>query len=410
MAQSMIVRRFLLWARSASPGCRAEAVSALARAYLYSDLSADDLWEAETAMTAMLDDPSPLVRRALAEAFANATEAPRHLVIALAGDQSDIAALVLSRSPVLTDSDLVDSAAMSDELAQAAIARRPVLSVAVAAALAEIAPVPALVALVENSGATIARPSLFRMVERHGSDPTLREALLQRPDLPLDLRQAIAASLSSALSAFVVGCGWLSPERSERVAREAQDKTAIVLTHSGGRADVTRLVRLLRANGQLTPALMLRALLSGGVAFVEAALVDLTGMKPARVAGFMRDGAGAGFAALYGRARLPQSLKPAFSAALLAWRESGRPDAPAQFGQLSRPMIARVLAACAEMPPEEGGKLTALLHRFEVEAAREEAREVAQALADEAALAAVIQAVPTVRLEDFSEERWASAA
>lgn len=35
----MIIRRFLLWAREAPPGHRAEAVTALANAYLHSDLS-----------------------------------------------------------------------------------------------------------------------------------------------------------------------------------------------------------------------------------------------------------------------------------------------------------------------------------------------------------------------------------
>jgi len=54
----MIIRRFLLWAQSASPGQRAEAVSALARSFLYSELSPEERWEAETAMTAMLDDAS----------------------------------------------------------------------------------------------------------------------------------------------------------------------------------------------------------------------------------------------------------------------------------------------------------------------------------------------------------------
>ena len=104
----MIVRRFLLWARSASPGARAEAISALARSYLYSDLDAQDLRDAETALTAMLDDPSPLVRRALAEALANAPDAPRHVVVALANDQPDIAACVLARSPLgFPEADLV---------------------------------------------------------------------------------------------------------------------------------------------------------------------------------------------------------------------------------------------------------------------------------------------------------------
>ena len=279
-APGMIIRQFLLWARTAPPGQRAEAVGALARAYLYSELSPDDRWEAETAMTALLDDPSPLVRRALAEAFANAPEAPRHLVVALANDQSDIATLILSRSPVLPDADLVDCAALGGELVQTAIALRPTVSVAVSAALAEIASAASLAALAQNAGAAIPATALARMVERHGDRPELREALLARADLPLAIRQAIAAALSASLSRFVTGCGWLSPERTERIVREAREKTTLALSSAAERGDVSRLVLHLRRTGQLTPALILRALLSRSMGFAEAAFADLSGLAP----------------------------------------------------------------------------------------------------------------------------------
>ena len=160
----MIVRRFLSWVQSATPGERAEGVSALARTLLYADLSPEDRREAETALTAMLDDPSPLVRRAMAEAFANAAEAPAHLVLALANDQSDVAALVLARSPLLDDHDLVDCAALGDEVVQAAVASRPRVSAAVAAALAEIAGPQALAVLVENHDAAVTPASLARIL------------------------------------------------------------------------------------------------------------------------------------------------------------------------------------------------------------------------------------------------------
>ena len=124
---AMIVRQFLQWIRTAPPGERADATSALARAYLYSDLSPDDLAAAEGAMTMLLDDPSPLVRRALAEVFASSQTAPPAIVHALAADQPEIAALVLERSPLLFDADLVDMVATSRPLAQAAIAQRAML-------------------------------------------------------------------------------------------------------------------------------------------------------------------------------------------------------------------------------------------------------------------------------------------
>src|SRR4051812_42169808 len=162
----MIVRRFLLWARSAGPGQRAKAVSALARAYLTSALPPDDRWEAETALTAMLEDPSPSVRRALADTFADAADAPRPPIVALANDQSDIAAVVLSRSPILSDADLIDCAALGDELVQTAIALRRTVSIPVAAALAEIAsPVVLSAIAVDNPGADIPKSGLRRMLE-----------------------------------------------------------------------------------------------------------------------------------------------------------------------------------------------------------------------------------------------------
>jgi uncharacterized protein (DUF2336 family) len=390
----MIVRQFLLWARTATPGQRAEAVGALARAYLYSDLSPEDRWEAETAMTAMLDDPSPLVRRVLAETFANATEAPRHLVVALAGDQSDVAALVLSRSPVLTDADLIDGAALGDALVQRAIASRPTVPVAVSAALAEIAAPEALVALAQNGGADIAEMSLARMVERHGSHAALREALLGRPDLPLHLRHAIAMAVAHSLSAFVQQCGWLNPERTQRMVREAREKATIVLSSEAGREDVQRLVAHLRHTGQLTPALILRAMLSRGLSFVAAAFADLSGLPAARVSGVLHDRRGSGFGALYRRAGLPDSLWPAFEAGLSAFQEPARSESSAEGAQLSRRMIERVLTACAHLPADESAKLIALLRRYEVEAARDEARQVADALADEAALRTVLAHMP----------------
>src|SRR5690348_8836502 len=120
----MIVRQFLQWVRHAPPGERAEATSALARAYLHSDLSADDMAAAEGAMIMLLDDPSPLVRRALSEVFASTQKAPRVVVHALAADQPEIATPVLARSPLLLENDLIDLVATVHAECQVAIATR----------------------------------------------------------------------------------------------------------------------------------------------------------------------------------------------------------------------------------------------------------------------------------------------
>ena len=136
-AKPDIVRRFLAWAQTADADARAQGASALARAYLYSDLPASVRAEAALAMTALLDDPSVVVRRALAEALCRAHDAPRAVVLALAADEPEAATPVLQYSPVLTDADLVDCVASGDVVAQTALARRPNLPPRAKAALAE---------------------------------------------------------------------------------------------------------------------------------------------------------------------------------------------------------------------------------------------------------------------------------
>jgi len=164
----MIVRQFLQWVRTAEATERAEASSALARAYVYSDLSDDDRAAAEGAMILLLDDPSPLVRYALADALGASGAAPAAVVHALINDQPDIATLVLERSPLLLDSDLVDAVAVGSAEMQCAIARREMLPRAVSAAIAEVGSAEACLTLIENADADIAEFSLTRIVQRFG--------------------------------------------------------------------------------------------------------------------------------------------------------------------------------------------------------------------------------------------------
>src|SRR5258708_12056353 len=161
----MIVRHFLHWVRTAPAGERAEATSALARAYLFSDLSTDDRSAAEGAMIMLLDDPSPLVRKALAHVLASSQKAPPAVIQALAADQPDIAVIVIERSPLFIDADLVDLAATGSPAVQAAVAPRAPLQCAVAAPIAERGAPEACLVLIENPDAEIALFSIDRMVE-----------------------------------------------------------------------------------------------------------------------------------------------------------------------------------------------------------------------------------------------------
>jgi uncharacterized protein (DUF2336 family) len=377
----MIVRRFLQWVRTAPAGERADATGALARAYLYSELSADDSAAAEGAMLMLLDDPSPLVRRALADALAASPNAPPVVVHALALDQPQIAAPILALSPLFVDADLVDAAAAGSPAVQAAIASRAALPRSVAAALAEVGTAEACLILLENQDADVTPFSINRMAERYGHLAAIREPLLARNDLPAATRHTLVAKLSEMLAGFVAGRAWLDADDAQRIVREACEKATVTLAAETPEGEVRPLIRHLRECGQLTAGLILRALLSGNVVLFEEAMAELADLPVARVSGLVNGGGFAGLRALFEKAGLPASTYPAFKEAIEAMREGGFAGDADGAARLKRRMIERVLTRCEDQEFGELAPLITLLHRFATEAARDEARLLCDELA-----------------------------
>ena len=236
-AKPDIVRRFLAWAQSADAEARAEGASALARAYLYSDLPEPMRAEAELAMTALLDDPSVLVRRALAEALCRAGDAPRAVILALAADEPEVAAAVLQHSPVLTDADLVDCVANGDVVAQIALAQRPDLPRRANAALGRDR--------TTRRGSRAHRQSRDRsfgancsraFLTRFGDDASRARGAARAPVAAGGLKSAHRGGGGEGFS--VEASQWMAPARAERVAREARDQAicAIASCVPSGRA------------------------------------------------------------------------------------------------------------------------------------------------------------------------------
>jgi uncharacterized protein (DUF2336 family) len=376
----MIVREFLQWLRTASAGQRADGTTALARAYLLSPLSLDDRAAAEGAMLMLLDDPSPLVRRALAEAFASSQAAPPAVVHGLAADQPFVAVPVVERSPLFVDADLVDMVATGHHEIVAAIARRPMLQRSVAAAIAEVGPAQACLELIENPDADIALFSIDRVVARYGHLAAIRESLLALDYLPVGTRQALVAKLSQTLADFVTARAWIAEDRALRIVTEACEKATVTL--AADTSEVRPLVRHLRETGQLTAGLVLRALLCGNCTLFEEALAELSGMSLQRVYGLVHGKGNAGFRALYNKAGLPASTYPAFREAIEAMHEDVLLGETGDPSRLKRRMVERVLTRCEYGALGDIEPLMTLLRRFATEAAREEARMFCDELVD----------------------------
>lgn len=368
--------RLIDWMDNAPAPARASAVPALVRSYVHGDLTPEAREVIEAALTIIADDPSPDVRRALAEALSIHETAPRHLIVALSQDLPAVAEPIFRRSPCLIDSELTAAVTLGTPSIVKAIASRPWVSFEVADVIAAEGDREAVLAMLANPGADLDGEAFAAIAARLGADGDIREALFARHDLPLAVRQSLISALGEKLGRFLVGRAWIAPKRADVVLREACDKATVFLAGSADEAELSALVEHLRSSGQLTTALLIRSMCEGHIRFLEAALARLSGLPAPRVYALLMDGRAGALRALFNRAGLPERSHAAFLAALEVWRDldyDGREGDKPRFG---RRMIERILTRYQEFAPGEVDDLLAMLRRLAAESARTAAREI----------------------------------
>ncbi|WP_101531790.1 DUF2336 domain-containing protein [Cohaesibacter celericrescens] len=378
----MIVTKFLSWIETAPVERRAEATSALARAYLHSPLGEMERDAAETALTVLLDDPSPIVREALAYALAASPHAPRQVILTLVQDVEAVAIPVVASSPVLLDSELVDLIAGNSIAIQTAIASRPSISASLSAAMSEVAGSEACRHMLQNPGAQIAIFSLRRLAERFGKEPEMRNAMLALSGLPVDIRQTLIVQLGDALEQLALVQSFVSSDRRTSLVKDACDKATVDLAFCCAHGDeLIALVEHLRLSGQLTADILIRGLCMGNVELFVTAMVSLTSLSDKRVRACVTDASEGMVNALCRKAGLSERLAPAILSALLSYQDLSTDLHPsASRARFARLMVDRILSDYNGVADDEMDDLHALLRRFATQIARDEAREMCSKL------------------------------
>lgn len=372
----MLVKSFLTWMEDASAQERGEAVSMLAEAYLAGALGGDTPEEVEAALTLILDDPTPNVRRVLAMAFADRRDAPRHIVLHLARDQAEVSAMLIARSPLLTEADLIDLASNGEKLALCAIALRPDVTRRIAHGIVEREEMSSACALASNRAADVAEADMLALLDVFGSSARLRELLLQRGGLPASVRHRLMLAAADNLGGYLVGGGFLDGKRNKRMLNETLQQGTIAIARSAA-DDLDRFITYLRRSGHLTPGLLLRGGLEGDLPFVASVLAELCNLPRDRIQSILTSRSDGSIGAIVRRAGLAAFLEPVMvavirAAAMLRADERGQ--------GLSLAVLHAAQAACATVPGEDAIRLMALLRRHEADAARAQSRLMAEEL------------------------------
>jgi uncharacterized protein (DUF2336 family) len=326
------------------------------------------------ALTILLDDPSRVVRKAIAKALASSAHAPSHVVRCLAGDVDEVAIPILTSSPILSEAELVDFLATGSEPVQCAIASRSDLPASICAAICEVACEAACRAMLHNASAQVLQSSLLRIAQRFEDQPDICDQLLKTRDLPLSMRYQLLMRLAENLDDHPIVLARVPEHQRQTFLSDAEDKVVLRLALEAGEEDLPDFVEHLRESGKLTTRLLLRSVCCGRLRFFAAALANLGRVPLPRLCKLLLTVRRSALQAILRKAGLPLRSHQAFLLAIDIARQ-----AKADFTYDLALDEARMLteALLAEMQDGALGAdedVAAFLRRFAIDVARLEAR------------------------------------
>ncbi len=370
----MIIEHFLTWMQTAPVPKRAQAVNALARAYLYSDMSNEERITAESALTILLEDPSSTVRFALADALASSKKAPRHIIMGLATDTTEIATMILSRSPVLMTGELVDLVASGTVEQQIAIACRGHINSALCGAIAEVGVVEACLGLLMNKEAKHSKKILHRIAERHGADVEIRKLMLSDIKMDAEIRLLLLEKLGDNLGNFVTERNWIPKPRVQKSIRDALDKSSIQFAVQCDEPQVEQLVDTLIRAERLTTGYLLRAICMGNITLFCTAISRLTAIPAERIEAMISQKRHAAFRAAFVKSGMPVQAYEVFSTALGVWQSLLSGSEGVSRARMPYLVTRRVVGKYRVQQNAVVDELLMLLRRISSDLARDEAR------------------------------------
>jgi uncharacterized protein (DUF2336 family) len=292
----------------------------------------------------MAADAEIMVRRAVAASMKCSENLPREIALRLARDDVSVALPVLENSQVLSDDDLISILADGNGAKQVAIARRPQVSESLASAIVDTGNAAAVTTLVSNGGASLTEPLLKKTLDRYGQFETVKTAMVHRDQLPVTITERLVSLVSEKLKLTLAARHRLPADVATDIILDARERATVsLLSQNTSNEDAHALIQQLHASGRLTPSLVLRALCSGDMRFVEDAMAEIAGTSADRASLLIHDAGRLGLKALYMKCRFPEALYPAFRVAVDVIHETDFDGGEHDRERFARRVIERVL-------------------------------------------------------------------
>jgi len=274
--------------RNISPGLSEDENRSLATRL--GQICGKDELDAETAgnvvaiVRQIADTARFYIRLALAEAAAANPDLPSDIAMKIANDEDSISAPFLKLSEVLTDSDLLEIARLTDSnIKRVAISQRKVVSEELSGVLADTGNWRVRKTLLGNEGAQIGGATYDLIIARDGNLSELHSVIVEGRQLPVNIVAKFIRVMEVSLIDKLITRHALTPAQAFALATEVHCDALFGLASDISADRLAALVQFLSARGEISPYLLFKAICSGNMQFLATYLAQCSEMPVAQV-------------------------------------------------------------------------------------------------------------------------------
>ncbi len=302
-------QQFVALCQSPDSEERAQAAHMVAAAYITHDGPADEAGALYAAMIGFLEDASLKVRAALAYGLLRAGNAPRIIMLTLAGDAPVIARAVVQYCPVLLDVDLVATINSADSATIRAVAARQTLSPKLVKALIGLDQDDIVELLLERCDLTMSGKLLAMIADKYAGDEKIRAALLARQDLPAITRLHLMEIVKENLLTAETSKETIAPRQLERLLSDALDEAITRLGEQEEMARRSEYAEKLCSGQRVNTRILLKALINGRVMFFARCISLLAEMPLTKVFSLLERGGRTTLNAMFAKCAMAPALR-----------------------------------------------------------------------------------------------------
>jgi len=326
-------------------------------------------------------DPVEQVRKVLIESLANVDKLHADLMFSIIADDDELALPFLEKSPALDSWRALAILQVGDISRQMIIAARADIERDPVSEIVHNCDVPVCACLLDNEAVTLDADQYRRLYLRFRDEPEIVERLLDRKDLPLEIRILQAKRVANRIHSLMAENGWLPANDADEIVADAEETALLKVLEQAESSELDRLIPFLCNKEMLTPSIILRAACRGDIRIASLALGYLGSMAPAKVRRIMDNGNLGAMRSLAARAGLPKRCGVILKAVSDVARDSaGLKKAPNadQFGQQ---VVEAVMTRYADVSTEDRLWLADVISRSCDERIRSIARRLRTGLA-----------------------------